>query len=101
MKKLGRVNICGIQYSVEEHSQEEDHNIQDCYGYTAHTLCKIVLREGMPPDAFRNTLLHEIQHGIWEHSGLAAGSHDQETHIMIFTPHLIAAMESIRKWKSL
>ncbi len=99
MKKLGYVDICGIDYEVQERTVQEDNNLADAYGYTVHSKCLMILEEGLQPLCFRNTLLHEIQHGIWEHSGCRGALEDEETFIQIYTPHLIRAMQSMKKWK--
>lgn len=103
--KLGKIFICGIEYSVEERTLEECPQLFDCYGFTVHAQCLIVLRSGMPSHLFRNVLIHEVQHGIWEHAGLeslvaSATSNIQEIFIQVYTPHLIAALGSMKKWRS-
>lgn len=106
MKKLGCVDICGIPFEVVLGTREEFVDLDDAYGYTNMVQCRFVLRDGMNAGLFRNTLLHEIQHGIWQQAGLAEiaakdwngdFAHYQETHIQIFTPHLIAALASLKK----
>lgn len=103
MKKIGVVDICGIDYDVEEVTVEEDNNLGDCYAYVVHKLSLIRIQSGLGPTCFRNVLLHEIQHGIWEHSGIkqldAASDKYEEAFICMFTIHWIAAQASMRKWK--
>ncbi len=105
MKKLGAIDICGIPFEVILGTREEFVDLDDAYGYTDNVSCRFVIRDGLNPGLFKNTLIHEIQHGIWSQSGLAElaaketdnQSHYQETFIQIFTPHLIRALESIKK----
>ncbi len=101
---LGDVSICGIPYHVEERTTDEDHNLQNAYGYCVHGQCLIVVASGLVPELFRNTLLHEIQHAIWEHSGVRqlkpTVDDYEESFIQTFTPHWIAATGSIKKWKA-
>jgi hypothetical protein len=107
MKKLGVVNICGIDYEVQEHSIEECPQLADAYSAIVHMQSLILIRKGLEPTLFRNAVMHEIQHGIWEHSGLRETTEAltdmkviEETHIQIFTPHWIAALASMKKWRA-
>lgn len=102
MKKLGKVQICGIPHEVYEAEPAEDSNLDDCYGYIVYAKCRIVVRENLEPELFRNVLIHEGMHGIFEHSGLKELSpvieNYQETFIQIFTPHWIAFVLSLKKF---
>ncbi len=104
MKTLGTVDICGIEYTVGENSLEEDHLLGDCYAYTMNIKSLIVLRAGLAPSVFRNCIFHEVQHAIWEHSGLkqltGTAAEHEELFIQIFTPHLITALASMKKWRT-
>jgi hypothetical protein len=104
MRSLGCVKICGIDWEVFEGEIKEDRGLADAYGYTDYEAFRIVLRSGMPPTAFLNTLLHEMQHALWEHSGLKShvgkDSAFEETFIQIFTPVWIDALRSAKKLRA-
>jgi len=103
MKKLGQVDICGIPHEVVERTVEEDPNLADCYGYFQPTIAMIVMRANLPGHVFTNTLFHEGQHGIWEHSGVGELKQDsdnyQEAFIQVYTPHLLAFTKSVKRLK--
>ncbi len=106
MKHLGDVDICGIPYRVEEHAYTDDRQLSDAYAYIVHDPPLIVLRAGLPPEFFRNSLMHEIEHGIWEQSGVRQvvasmeGMDLEEAVVQIATPHRIAALASMKKWRT-
>jgi hypothetical protein len=107
MKRLGSLDICGMPFEVILGTRQEFTNLDDAYGYTDRVDCKIVLRDGMGSELFRNVLIHELQHAIWGHCGLQEIgaktwenlSEYEEAHIQIFTPHLIAALASMKRLK--
>ncbi len=107
MKHLGDVDICGIPYRVEERAVKEDQGLGDAYAYSFHSLALIVVRAGQTPEAFRNCILHEVMHGIWEQSGLREAWVNvedpqafEETSTKIIVPHLISALASMKKWRT-
>ena len=106
MKTLGEVNICGIAYLVVERSIKEDQGLADAYAYIVHDPPCILVRSGLSPTFFRNALMHEVEHGIWEQSGcrqVVAGMKDmdlEEAFIQVTTPHRIAALASMKKWRA-
>ncbi len=107
MKTLGTVSICGISYTVFERSVAEDNQLADSYAYIVHDPPIIVIRQGLPPEFFRNALMHEIEHGIWEQSGVrqvvAGPMKDMELEeavVQVTTPHRIAALASMKRWRA-
>ena len=61
------VTICGINYTIEEVDDQLDH------GRTFGTLCfdqtTIKINKNMDPQIKKETLCHEIIHGIFGHLG--------------------------------
>lgn len=104
MKRIGKLDICGIPFDLIEGTPAEYEGLQNAYGYCNALGCQIVVREGLPTECFRNTVLHEAQHAIWEHSGLSQLSEAdwkkikefEEAFIQTFTPHLIRLLKSFK-----
>lgn len=111
MKLLGKVDICGVPHNVWEASEDEDHQLEGAHGY--YTRGKIMLSDELSAEAFLSTAFHEIQHAVWDNSGMldhvAAVLDLPRTHakvnaleellIRIQTPHLIAALKSLKTLK--
>lgn len=112
-KRLGYVDICGIPFEVVEvdadSKSEAFEDIDDCWGYCDPATSRIVLRKGMTPSQFRNTIAHEGQHAIWDNSGLtelvasalkkprehARVAEFEEQFIRMLTPHLLRFLVSV------
>jgi len=108
MRKLGEVLAAGIPYSVFEAPAEGE--LEENLGLCRYGRHQIFVREGLSPEAAKDTLFHEISHAVWNESGakqLLKGSiaerldvdELEETLIQILTPHFLRAMASIAAWK--
>jgi len=76
-KIIGDVNICGNRYSVIEASQKGIHaaaynpSPDDHYlGLAKFDLRKIYIHNSEPSNKKKETLIHEILHGISDHANL-------------------------------
>lgn len=69
MKKIGEVEICGMRYDIRTDTKLNVENAE-CYGYLDVDTHSIVIQEGLTPDRFENTLVHEIMHACFDASGL-------------------------------
>lgn len=113
-KRLGELELGGVLFDIFEGTEEDIHHLADCYGFCDNENQEIWLQAGMKPTQFRQVLLHEIQHAIFEHSGIlnfmadtlrvTRGSEKlrsfEEQFIRINTPHLIRAMASLKKLRA-
>lgn len=59
---IKKVNICGIQYDVEY--KADNFNFDSHFGMIDYTQAKILINESMPDEVVKQTLCHEIIHGI-------------------------------------
>lgn len=69
MKKIGEVEICGMRYDIKTAAEVNDEDTE-CYGYLDVDTHSIVIQEGLTPDRFENTLVHEVMHACFDASGL-------------------------------
>lgn len=110
MKRLGKIDICGIPFTFFAGSAEERSALESNYGYCDHQRHEIWIRDSQSQAAVEDTLLHEIQHALWENSGAAQFlkgacptetnmSEIEETFIRILTPHLLNAIKQLNKLK--
>ena len=111
--KFGTVDICGHKFPVIEKTSDEDQSLETCSGYIRFKPQEIVIEAAMEPEAFRDVLLHEVLHGILHLSGAtdviatAMGTDRsnpavdtlEESFIRIVTPHLVAALASMKGLK--
>lgn len=105
MKKLGTLQICGLPYDVLLGSWKDEIELKDNFGLCDSENQRIWIREGQKPEQFKNTLMHELLHGLIIESGgrLVLGEAPAETEealIQILTPHLLAGLESLAQWGS-
>lgn len=108
MKKLGSVDICGISYGVVLASRNEVRGLDEAYGVCAHDVCTIAIRDDLPPSCFENVIIHEMLHGLWQHSGLWEISDQswddlhkyEEAMIQALVPNLIRALKSLKKLRA-
>lgn len=57
------VNICGIPHEIVEKDCIESSNGR-CVAMITYEDCMIEIRKGMKPDFYRQSLIHEITHGM-------------------------------------
>ena len=58
-----KVNICGITHEVIDVDYIESDNGR-CVGQITYEECIIKMRKGINSDYYRQTLIHEMMHGI-------------------------------------
>ena len=99
-KRIGVVDVCGLPFTVYECTADSVPKIESCFGFCEVDKQEIYLEAGLGNAAWMNTLVHEILHGIIDHSGanLVAGlDYDRaEILIRVITPHLLAAIKSLK-----
>lgn len=61
-----KINICGIPHEVIESNDNFEGNTCGIIDYMG---CTITLNKRLTPEAKRETLFHEIVHGIFHHIG--------------------------------
>ncbi len=73
-----KVNICGIPYKIKYKRviQEEEPGIGE--GLIIYSKQEIQIREGLAKEIEKETLTHEIIHGILTHMGRQSLSNDEE-----------------------
>lgn len=59
-----KVNICGIPHEVIDVDYIESDNGGRCVGQITYEDCIIKMRKGINSDYYRQTLIHEMMHGI-------------------------------------
>lgn len=59
-----KVNICGIPHEVIDVDYIESDNGGICVGQITYEDCIIKMRKGINSDYYRQTLIHEMMHGI-------------------------------------
>ena len=70
------VNICGILHKVIEC---EDKFNADChFGMIDYQACEIRINKDMPVEAKKETLFHEMLHGMLIHLGYSSYSSDEQ-----------------------
>src|SRR5215469_11443068 len=102
------IDICGMAFKICE--VDADHpELDGDYGACSYKDYTIFVRQGMPTDLLINTLVHEAQHMLWEHGGMAdlmakelgidrkdeSLAKFEELWIQFQTPHLISIVESV------
>jgi hypothetical protein len=111
MKRLGKIDICGIPFKVALGNAGERDALDKNYGYCDHQRHEIWIREGLSVEATEDTLLHEMHHALYENSGAAQFlkgafpegtdlAEIEETLIRIMIPHLRTALRQLKKLKA-
>lgn len=71
-----RVNICGIPHKVVECEDKFD---TDChFGQIDYKACEIRINKDISPASKKETLCHEMLHGMLVHLGYAEASQDEQ-----------------------
>lgn len=71
-----RVNICGIPHKVVECEDKFD---TDChFGQIDYKTCEIRINKDISPESKKETLCHEVLHGMLVHIGYAEASQDEQ-----------------------
>lgn len=60
---MKKVNICGIPHEIVEKDCIES-NSGRCVAMITYENCMIEIRKGMNPDYYRQSLIHEVVHGM-------------------------------------
>lgn len=77
-KKLKKVRICGIPHKIK-YKDVIDEDVEGIVnGYIEYSKATIYLKKGLPPAFERETLVHEIVHGMLVHTGRQSLSYDEE-----------------------
>jgi len=69
------VNICGIKHEIVEH--EDAFNIDAHFGQIDYMKCIIKVNKDMHADAKRETICHEMVHGMLVHLGYTEQAQDE------------------------
>lgn len=71
-----KVNICGIPHEVIE---RQDYFTADSvhFGEIDYKACRIIINNSMADEAKKETLIHEMVHGILVHLGYSEQSEDE------------------------
>lgn len=64
---IDRVNICGIPHKIIQ--CEDSFNTDLHFGQIDYAKCEIRLNKDLPEEAMKETLAHEILHGMLVHLG--------------------------------
>ncbi len=110
MRRLGQLNVCGLVFHAFEGRAAERDTLGTAYGYCDHERQEIWIREGLSTSMFNDTLMHELLHGLLQHSGCedfikgvlkpeANPDEVTETLIRILTPHMRPALTAMGKLK--
>lgn len=59
-----KVDICGIPHEIIEKECIESDVPGMVLGQIEHSSCTIFMRNNLPPELYRQTLIHEITHGM-------------------------------------
>lgn len=70
------VNICGIPHEVIEH--DDNFDIDAHFGMIDFKKCEIRINKGMSEECKKETICHEIVHGILVHLGYHEQSNDEQ-----------------------
>ena len=73
---MQKIKICGVTHTVIEC---EDRFNADAthHGQIEYAKCEILINKNMPPEAKKETLCHEIVHGMLNHLGYYEQSNDE------------------------
>jgi len=103
--KLGKVQVCGLDYSIKVSNGDETPALKGNEGITDYATCTIFLSDTLPETRALDTLVHEIIHAIFEASGAdnylktkwrkgIKGAEVEEHLIRLLTPALITSFRS-------
>lgn len=70
------VNICGIPHKIVE--CEDNFNIDLHLGQIDYKTCEIRINKGMTEDTKKETICHEMVHGIFVHLGYHDYTNDEQ-----------------------
>lgn len=71
-----KVNICGITYEVIQ--KEDSFNTDLHFGQIDYGKCEIKVNKDLPGPLMKETICHEMVHGILVHLGYNEQSHDEQ-----------------------
>lgn len=72
-----RVNICGIMHSVTEKEDTFELDTTN-FGFIDYTETRIVINKKLKEDIKKETLCHEMVHGMLHHLGYAELTQDEQ-----------------------
>lgn len=75
MTKIKKVNVCGIPYEVVYVEDNFDMDVH--FGQIDYRKCKILVNNDLTEEETKETLAHEILHGILVHIGYKEESNDE------------------------
>lgn len=101
MHIIGRLNICGMPYTVAVATAEEQPILDENEGWTEFKKGQILLRDGASLSRMRDTLVHEIAHAFLEATGVGAYLQSQvddweqveETLVRLIAPNLVRLID--------
>ena len=70
------VNICGIPHKIVE--CEDNFNVDTHFGQIDYKACEIRINKDMTEDAKKETICHEMVHGIFVHLGYNDYTNDEQ-----------------------
>jgi Zn-dependent peptidase ImmA (M78 family) len=110
VKKILTLDILGFEYKVYSASTKEVPGFDDTdEGYTQADTCTIFINKDVQPCRFRDVLIHEVLHAVFDASGIchliqvylpnnSEGNHlMEELMIRALTPALITTFRQIPK----
>ena len=71
-----KVNVCGIPHKVVECEDKFDVDLH--FGQIDYKTCEIRINKGITEDSKKETLCHEMVHGMLTHLGYTELSHDEQ-----------------------
>lgn len=71
-----KVNICGVPYTVVE--CEDKFNLDYHFGLIDYQTCEIRINKDLTEESKKETLCHEMVHGMLIHLGYASYSSDEQ-----------------------
>ena len=69
------ISICGIPHTIKMCKDNFDTDLH--YGHIDHKACEIVINSDLTPESIKETLCHEIVHGMLVHMGYSDLSGDE------------------------
>lgn len=64
VQKMDKYNICGIPHTIIEKEVIEGNGSGTILGQITYCDCIIEMRKNLTPEMYRQTLIHEIVHGM-------------------------------------
>lgn len=64
VQKMEKYNICGIPHKIIEKEVIEGNGSGTILGQITYSECIIEMRKNQPPELYKQTLVHEIVHGM-------------------------------------